>query len=54
MGEAINYWRTFAILSHSDSGKTTLTEKLLLYGGAIQEVGAAKARRSQRDASSDE
>ena len=45
--------RNFAIISHPDAGKTTLTEKLLLYGGAIQEAGAVKARRSQRQATSD-
>ena len=36
--------RTFAIISHPDAGKTTLTEKLLLFGGAIQLAGAVKAR----------
>ncbi len=36
--------RNFAIISHPDAGKTTLTEKLLLYGGAIQQAGAVKAR----------
>lgn len=45
--------RTFAIISHPDAGKTTLTEKLLLYGGAIREAGAVKARRSQQHARSD-
>ncbi|MGI9309695.1 MAG: peptide chain release factor 3 [Gammaproteobacteria bacterium] len=45
--------RTFAIISHPDAGKTTLTEKLLLYGGAIQEAGAVKARRASRHATSD-
>eukprot|EP00899_Mesostigma_viride_P003070 jgi/Mesvir1/12764/Mv22826-RA.1 len=45
--------RNFAIISHPDAGKTTLTEKLLLYGGAIQEAGAVKARRDQRKATSD-
>mmetsp|Transcript_13457 Transcript_13457/g.22071 ORF Transcript_13457/g.22071 Transcript_13457/m.22071 type:complete len:633 (-) Transcript_13457:62-1960(-) len=45
--------RTFAIISHPDSGKTTLTEKLLLFGGAIQEAGQVKARRAQRHATSD-
>lgn len=45
--------RTFAIISHPDAGKTTLTEKLLLYGGAIQLAGAVKARRSSRHATSD-
>ena len=37
--------RTFAIISHPDAGKTTLTEKLLLYGGAIRQAGSVKARR---------
>ena len=45
--------RTFAIISHPDAGKTTLTEKLLLYGGAIHQAGAVKARKSQRHATSD-
>ena len=45
--------RTFAIISHPDAGKTTLTEKLLLYGGAIAEAGAVTARQAQRHATSD-
>src|SRR5687768_12071866 len=45
--------RTFAIISHPDAGKTTLTEKLLLYGGAIHEAGSVKARRAARHATSD-
>ncbi len=45
--------RTFAIISHPDAGKTTLTEKLLLLGGAIQMAGAVKARGEQRRARSD-
>src|SRR6202048_5026958 len=45
--------RTFAIISHPDAGKTTLTEKLLLYGGAIHLAGTVKARRQQRHATSD-
>ena len=45
--------RTFAIISHPDAGKTTLTEKFLLFGGAIQLAGAVKARGSQRRAHSD-
>ncbi|HVR42033.1 MAG TPA: peptide chain release factor 3 [Thermoanaerobaculia bacterium] len=45
--------RTFAIISHPDAGKTTITEKLLLYGGAIETAGAVRARRSQRHATSD-
>ena len=45
--------RTFAIISHPDAGKTTLTEKLLLYGGAIHLAGSVKARRATRHATSD-
>ena len=45
--------RSFAIISHPDAGKTTLTEKLLLYGGAIHLAGSVKARRAQRHATSD-
>ena len=45
--------RTFAIISHPDAGKTTLTEKLLLYGGAIRSAGSVKSRRSARHATSD-
>jgi peptide chain release factor 3 len=45
--------RTFAIISHPDAGKTTLTEKLLLYGGAIHLAGSVKARRASRHAASD-
>ena len=45
--------RTFAIISHPDAGKTTLTEKLLLYGGAIQMAGTVKARKAARHATSD-
>src|SRR3569623_1431905 len=45
--------RTFAIISHPDAGKTTLTEKLLLYGGAIQMAGAVKGRKAARHATSD-
>ena len=45
--------RTFAIISHPDAGKTTLTEKLLLYGGAVQLAGSVSARKSQRHAASD-
>ena len=45
--------RTFAIISHPDAGKTTLTEKLLLYGGAIHLAGTVKARRATRHATSD-
>lgn len=45
--------RTFAIISHPDAGKTTLTEKFLLYAGAVQEAGAVKARAGRRAARSD-
>ncbi|MFQ3616791.1 MAG: peptide chain release factor 3 [Cyanobacteriota bacterium] len=50
---AVDRRRNFAIISHPDAGKTTLTEKLLLYGGAIHEAGAVKAKRAQRHATSD-
>jgi peptide chain release factor 3 len=49
----INRRRTFAIISHPDAGKTTLTEKLLLYGGAIHLAGSVKSRKTQRHAVSD-
>jgi len=49
----INRRRTFAIISHPDAGKTTLTEKLLLYGGAIRLAGSVKARKAQKHAVSD-
>ena len=45
--------RTFAIISHPDAGKTTLTEKLLLFGGAIQLAGTVKGRKASRHAKSD-
>jgi peptide chain release factor 3 len=45
--------RTFAIISHPDAGKTTLTEKLLLYGGAIEIAGAVRGRKTQRQVTSD-
>src|SRR5437660_2496556 len=45
--------RTFCIVSHPDAGKTTLTEKLLLFGGAIQIAGTVKARKAARYATSD-
>jgi peptide chain release factor 3 len=51
--ENVSRRRTFAIISHPDAGKTTLTEKLLLYGGAIQTAGQVSARRAQRAATSD-
>lgn len=51
--ERINKRRTFAVIAHPDAGKTTLTEKLLLYGGAIREAGAVKSRRASAYAVSD-
>ena len=53
MSREISKRRTFAIISHPDAGKTTLTEKLLLYGGAIQLAGTVKAKRSKKFATSD-
>ncbi len=49
----INKRRTFAIISHPDAGKTTLTEKLLLFGGAIQTAGAVKSNKIKKSATSD-
>lgn len=49
----LNRRRTFAIISHPDAGKTTLTEKLLLYGGCIEAAGAVRGRKNQRGATSD-
>jgi len=51
--EEFNRRRTFAIISHPDAGKTTLTEKLLLFGGAIQLAGTVKGRKAARHATSD-
>ena len=51
--QAVEQRRTFGIISHPDAGKTTLTEKLLLFGGAIQLAGAVKARKAGRHATSD-
>ena len=53
IAEQVAQRRTFAIISHPDAGKTTLTEKLLLFGGAIQLAGAVKARGERRRARSD-
>jgi peptide chain release factor 3 len=53
MLKEINRRRTFAIISHPDAGKTTLTEKFLLYGGALQLAGSVTARKNQRSATSD-
>ena len=51
--EQVSKRRTFAIISHPDAGKTTLTEKLLLFGGAIQLAGTVKGRKASRHATSD-
>jgi peptide chain release factor 3 len=51
--EQIHKRRTFAIISHPDAGKTTMTEKLLLYGGAIKMAGTVKAKRAKKFATSD-
>jgi len=53
LNEEIAKRRTFGIISHPDAGKTTLTEKLLLFGGAIQEAGAVKSNKITRHATSD-
>ncbi len=53
ISEEIKKRRTFGIISHPDAGKTTLTEKLLLYGGAIQEAGAVKSNKIKKSATSD-
>src|ERR1700726_2354344 len=53
LAEEISKRRTFAIISHPDAGKTTLTEKLLLFGGAIQMAGTGKGRKATRHANSD-
>ena len=49
----INSRKTFAIISHPDAGKTTLTEKFLLFGGAIQTAGAVKSNKIKKHATSD-
>ena len=51
--EEIQRRRTFGIVSHPDAGKTTLTEKLLLFGGAIQTAGAVKSNKIKKSATSD-
>ncbi len=53
LAKEIEKRRTFGIISHPDAGKTTLTEKLLLFGGAIQTAGAVKAKRDARNVTSD-
>ena len=49
----MNKRRTFAIISHPDAGKTTITEKVLLYGNAIQKAGSVKGKGSAQHAKSD-
>lgn len=53
LSKAVAKRRTFAIISHPDAGKTTLTEKLLLYSGAVDLAGAVRTRKNQRHATSD-
>jgi peptide chain release factor 3 len=53
LAEQVNIRRTFAIISHPDAGKTTITEKLLYFGGAIQVAGEVRARKASRHATSD-
>src|SRR6201991_36221 len=53
LADAVKTRRTFAIISHPDAGKTTLTEKLLLYGGAVHQAGSVKSRKAARAATSD-
>ena len=53
LNKEVSRRRTFAIISHPDAGKTTLTEKFLVFGGAIKMAGAVKARGEQRRAHSD-
>ena len=53
LNKEIKRRRTFAIISHPDAGKTTLTEKLLLFGGAIHVAGAVKSNKIKKTATSD-
>ena len=53
LAEAVNKRRTFAIISHPDAGKTTITEQLLLFGGVVREAGTVKGRGSSNFAKSD-
>ena len=53
LAEAVSRRRTFAIIAHPDAGKTTLTEKLLLFGGAIQLAGEVKAKKDRMQTRSD-
>ncbi len=51
--EELHKRKTFAIIAHPDAGKTTLTEKLLLFGGAIQSAGAVKSNKIKKSTTSD-
>lgn len=53
LNQEINKRRTFAVIAHPDGGKTTLTEKLLLFGGAIQTAGAVKSNKIKKSTTSD-
>ena len=53
LNDEIKRRRTFAIISHPDAGKTTLTEKLLLFGGAIHVAGAVRSNKIRKTATSD-
>ena len=53
LNKEINKRRTFAVIAHPDAGKTTLTEKLLLFGGAIQTAGAVKSNKIKKSTTSD-
>lgn len=53
LAEAVNKRRAFAIISHPDAGKTTITEQLLLFGGVVREAGTVKARKTGNFAKSD-
>ena len=53
ISQEVSRRKTFAIISHPDAGKTTLTEKLLLYGGALRMAGSVKARKTAKHAVSD-
>lgn len=53
LSKQVNPRRTFAIISHPDAGKTTMTEKLLLFGGAIRLAGTVKGRKTNKYATSD-
>ena len=53
LNEELNSRRTFAIISHPDAGKTTITEQLLLFGGVVREAGTVKAKKTNKFAASD-